>query len=177
MPDLIEKFEKAAKEISSKENSIRECVYCAFVDHLSDINPDDLPWEIRIFYESVKIRLTSTVPSGAINDDEANWIARNVEYVELTAEKDFKHEFMAAMSIPHMEDEFPHLKGLVPDDVLHQALTPEGSHLKSLVRLVGDLTTVRPIICEVGILPRTHGSGLFTRGETQALIGPEYPRA
>ena len=32
-----------------------------------------------------------------------------------------------------------------------------------------NLTTVRPITCEVGILPRTHGSGLFTRGETQAL--------
>ena len=32
-----------------------------------------------------------------------------------------------------------------------------------------DLTTVRPIVCEVGILPRTHGSALFTRGETQAL--------
>ena len=33
-----------------------------------------------------------------------------------------------------------------------------------------DLTTVRPIVCEVGILPRTHGSALFTRGETQALV-------
>src|SRR6201990_2876571 len=32
-----------------------------------------------------------------------------------------------------------------------------------------DLTTVRPIVAEVGILPRTHGSGLITRGETQAL--------
>ncbi len=32
-----------------------------------------------------------------------------------------------------------------------------------------DLQTVRPIVCEVGILPRTHGSALFTRGETQAL--------
>ncbi|HYS45579.1 MAG TPA: polyribonucleotide nucleotidyltransferase [Rhizomicrobium sp.] len=32
-----------------------------------------------------------------------------------------------------------------------------------------DLTTVRPIVAEVGILPRTHGSSLFTRGETQAL--------
>jgi polyribonucleotide nucleotidyltransferase len=32
-----------------------------------------------------------------------------------------------------------------------------------------DLKTVRPISCEVGILPRTHGSALFTRGETQAL--------
>jgi len=33
-----------------------------------------------------------------------------------------------------------------------------------------DLTTVRPIQAEVGILPRTHGSALFTRGETQAIV-------
>jgi len=32
------------------------------------------------------------------------------------------------------------------------------------------LTEVRPISCEVGILPRAHGSALFTRGETQALV-------
>ena len=32
-----------------------------------------------------------------------------------------------------------------------------------------DLTTVRPIACEINILPRVHGSGLFTRGETQVL--------
>jgi polyribonucleotide nucleotidyltransferase len=33
-----------------------------------------------------------------------------------------------------------------------------------------DLTTVRPIISEAGVLPRAHGSALFTRGETQALV-------
>ncbi|TWG66002.1 MULTISPECIES: polyribonucleotide nucleotidyltransferase [unclassified Aminobacter] len=33
-----------------------------------------------------------------------------------------------------------------------------------------DLSTVRPIVAEVGILPRTHGSALFTRGETQAIV-------
>ncbi|HWH03161.1 MAG TPA: polyribonucleotide nucleotidyltransferase [Gemmatimonadales bacterium] len=33
-----------------------------------------------------------------------------------------------------------------------------------------DLDTVRPITCEVGVLPRTHGSSLFTRGQTQALV-------
>ena len=32
-----------------------------------------------------------------------------------------------------------------------------------------NMTTVRPISCEVGFLPRAHGSGLFTRGETQCL--------
>jgi polyribonucleotide nucleotidyltransferase len=39
------------------------------------------------------------------------------------------------------------------------------------VRIDGrDLKTVRPIVAEVGMLPRTHGSALFTRGETQALV-------
>jgi polyribonucleotide nucleotidyltransferase len=33
-----------------------------------------------------------------------------------------------------------------------------------------DLKTVRNIVSEVGVLPRTHGSALFTRGETQALV-------
>ncbi|WP_432285211.1 polyribonucleotide nucleotidyltransferase [Aminobacter sp. BA135] len=33
-----------------------------------------------------------------------------------------------------------------------------------------DLSTVRQIVSEVGVLPRTHGSSLFTRGETQALV-------
>jgi polyribonucleotide nucleotidyltransferase len=33
-----------------------------------------------------------------------------------------------------------------------------------------DLSTVRPIVSEVHVLPRTHGSALFTRGETQALV-------
>ena len=51
---------------------------------------------------------------------EANWVARNVEYIELTVEKDFQQEFMEAMQIPHMTDKFPHLKGLVPDEILNQ---------------------------------------------------------
>jgi polyribonucleotide nucleotidyltransferase len=33
-----------------------------------------------------------------------------------------------------------------------------------------DIRTVRPIVSEVGVLPRAHGSALFTRGETQALV-------
>lgn len=39
------------------------------------------------------------------------------------------------------------------------------------IRIDGrDLKTVRPIVSEVGFLPRTHGSALFTRGETQAIV-------
>jgi polyribonucleotide nucleotidyltransferase len=43
--------------------------------------------------------------------------------------------------------------------------------LKNKSRIDGrSLTDVRQISCEVGVLPRTHGSALFTRGETQALV-------
>lgn len=46
-----------------------------------------------------------------------------------------------------------------------------GDIVKTGKRIDGrDLKTVRPIDCETGILPRTHGSALFTRGETQGLV-------
>jgi uncharacterized 2Fe-2S/4Fe-4S cluster protein (DUF4445 family) len=51
---------------------------------------------------------------------EADWCARNVEYLELAVEADFQQEFMEAMQVPHMKDQFPHLKGVVPDEVLSQ---------------------------------------------------------
>jgi uncharacterized 2Fe-2S/4Fe-4S cluster protein (DUF4445 family) len=52
--------------------------------------------------------------------EEANWVSRNVEYIELTIEPNFQKEFMEAMQLPHMTDEFPHLEGLVPEEILHQ---------------------------------------------------------
>ncbi|GBR04083.1 polyribonucleotide nucleotidyltransferase [Gluconacetobacter liquefaciens] len=58
----------------------------------------------------------------------------------------------------------PILKDLEADVV-------RSSVLDTGLRIDGrDLKTVRPIVSEVGILPRAHGSALFTRGETQALV-------
>ncbi len=47
----------------------------------------------------------------------------------------------------------------VHENILHKDARPDGR----------GITEIRPITCNVGILPRTHGTGLFTRGETQAL--------
>lgn len=50
------------------------------------------------------------------------------------------------------------------DEVLHEKI------LKEKIRPDGrKMDEIRPIWCEVGVLPRTHGTGVFTRGETQAL--------
>jgi polyribonucleotide nucleotidyltransferase len=55
-------------------------------------------------------------------------------------------------------------------DSLVKTLTRE-TILDRRERLDGrNFTQIRPIACEVGLLPRTHGSALFTRGETQALV-------
>ena len=50
-------------------------------------------------------------------------------------------------------------KEIMRAKILTEGIRPDGR----------GLTDVRPIWCEVGILPRTHGSAIFTRGETQAL--------
>ena len=59
------------------------------------------------------------------------------------------------------------------NEVFHdlQAKVVRYNILDTGIRIDGrDVRTVRPILAQVGILPRTHGSALFTRGETQALV-------
>ena len=51
------------------------------------------------------------------------------------------------------------VKGVVRNRILEQSIRPDGR----------TLTEIRPIWCEVNVSPRAHGSGLFTRGETQVL--------
>jgi polyribonucleotide nucleotidyltransferase len=70
------------------------------------------------------------------------------------------------------EDEAKFSKERVAE-VFHalQAKVVRWNILDTGIRIDGrDVRTVRPIRAEVGILPRTHGSALFTRGETQALV-------
>ncbi|MEJ5188330.1 polyribonucleotide nucleotidyltransferase [Treponema sp. J25] len=59
-------------------------------------------------------------------------------------------------------------------DALFEDMTYEilrSSILDRGIRVDGrGLEDIRPITCEIGVLPRTHGSALFTRGETQALV-------
>ena len=57
-------------------------------------------------------------------------------------------------------------KSVVRHMITHEKIRPDGRGVEE----------VRPVSCEVGLLPRTHGSGLFTRGQTQVLtvttLGP-----
>ena len=81
MTDLLKKFSAAAQTLKSNTHPVRTCVYGAYREHLKDINPDDLPENIQIIYESVKDRLTSVKPSGDIGEDEAGNLAKDILYM------------------------------------------------------------------------------------------------
>jgi DNA polymerase III epsilon subunit family exonuclease len=78
----------------------------------------------------------------------------------------------AALDLAKVQSHFSKgLAALIHKKVVRQLVLDEG------VRMDGrELDTIRPISVEVGLLPRAHGSALFTRGETQALsvatLGP-----
>ncbi|MEB3102616.1 polyribonucleotide nucleotidyltransferase [Ferviditalea candida] len=102
--------------------------------------------------------------------------ARMVEAIRIPE----KHARQAAIDAIHAEAmehftqvyaEKPELLGEV-NEALHKIVKTEVRRLITHDKIRPDgraLTEIRPIECEIGLLPRTHGSGLFTRGQTQAL--------
>ena len=80
------------------------------------------------------------------------------DQVQAECNEHFAEQFEGRMS--EVADAIYYLKKeIMRKKILEQGIRPDGR----------GLTDVRPIWCEVGILPRTHGSAIFTRGETQAM--------
>ncbi len=83
-----------------------------------------------------------------------------------------KFKALKTQMLEALKPEFPEKEGL-----LKEAFSEVQGNVMRLmivdeqVRIDGrDSVTVRPIACEVGLLPRVHGSALFTRGETQGIV-------
>jgi polyribonucleotide nucleotidyltransferase len=77
-----------------------------------------------------------------------------------------EHEVLAALAaeFPDRASTLREMCEEVKSRVMRQAIVTEGRRVDGR-----GLKDIRPISCEVGVLPRTHGSAVFTRGETQAL--------
>ena len=79
---------------------------------------------------------------------------------------EFTTEYVASL-----EDDYPESEAII-SSILHDI---QKEHTRSMIlneshRLDGrDMDDIRPIECKAGVLPRTHGSSLFTRGQTQSL--------
>jgi polyribonucleotide nucleotidyltransferase len=80
-------------------------------------------------------------------------------------------EVTAALKADLGEEAFAAVEGLIEDELEHRkAEVVRGMVLNEGKRIDGrDTKTIRPITCEVGLLPRVHGSALFQRGETQVI--------
>jgi polyribonucleotide nucleotidyltransferase len=122
------------------------------------------PWD---FQKQDNSDMESKVKSAVESDLQAAYqIAAKQERQDKVAEAKTK----AAESLVPEEDEATAAAVGTAFKAVESAIV-RGSILETKKRIDGrDLETVRPIQCEVGILPRTHGSALFTRGETQALV-------
>ncbi|MEX5728121.1 polyribonucleotide nucleotidyltransferase [Rhodovulum iodosum] len=84
----------------------------------------------------------------------------------VTAVADAKEAIKAALTEEQLED--ANLGSAIKK---LESVVLRGDVVKNGHRIDGRaLDQVRPIVCETGLLPRTHGSSLFTRGETQALV-------
>ncbi len=103
--------------------------------------------------------------------------------------KDFGKEFIDAYKITEKQkrsEKLSSLRNEISEKFVSETLSPvlvsdaiknvekdivRGELINTGNRIDGrDTKTVRPIVCETGVLERTHGSALFTRGETQALV-------
>ena len=121
------------------------------------------PWDVPsedADQEDAKARFATLAEAGlraAYGEREKQARTNMLDAVRVAAKETFEAEGLDAAKV----------------DGLSKALEKtivRGSIIETGQRIDGrDTRTVRPIVCEVGVLPRAHGSALFTRGETQAL--------
>ena len=117
------------------------------------------------------------LPSEEIRELVNNFAREKMREAVKTPEKMERTEKMDAVSaetLEHFEAELENFEEVAGDieDVLHDIIKDE---VRSLI--VDDnirpdnraLNEIRPIWCETGMIPRTHGSAIFTRGQTQVL--------
>jgi polyribonucleotide nucleotidyltransferase len=136
-------------------------------------------WQKEL-YKALEIQKREVVPPALDEEmltDIANKHSETLRQALDTSEQDKRASYAAVDALKkaviesYPEDDpdkrvmakviFDHLKEMVfRDDILNKRRRPDGRRFSE----------IRPITCEVGWLPRVHGSALFTRGETQALV-------
>ena len=171
--DAINMIEVSAKELA--EDVIADAVaaahktiveVCGMIDELAEKVGVDKEFVLVETDEKIHSQIKSQI-SGKLY--ELKQIANKKE--RNTAVKELLDGIIAEYSEPQNGSEPKCDKGIVKrllldiEEEVVRKLLLEGKRLDGR-----NYQQVRPIDCEVGVLPRTHGSALFTRGETQSLV-------
>ncbi len=150
MLDAIEFGHTAIKEIIKFQEKIIEAVGKEkLVVPVYKIEPE--------IEEAVRSYLLDKIDNAVRNPDK---LARQEAVDQL--EKETVEHF--AETYPEQEKAVKEVFAKVLKETVRRMIINEGSRPDGRA-----LDEIRPITCEVGVLPRTHGSGLFTRGQTQVL--------
>ncbi|MBA2448346.1 MAG: polyribonucleotide nucleotidyltransferase, partial [Chloroflexi bacterium] len=146
--EAIEAGHQAMQELLAIQNRLRDEVGKPKRPFAAPELPADLQQAVSEF---VGERLEQTIydPEKATREDSTRQLRREVlaHFAETYDSKQVAKVFGALE------------KEIVRRNILEQGRRPDGR----------DARTIRPVTCEVGVLPRTHGSALFTRGQTQVL--------
>lgn len=136
--------------------------------------------ELRSKCGKEKIQIEEPVKNEALEQDIQQWLSGKMEAVVFQTVKQerregiskLQEELLAYIKEKYGEEQYPALE-IQTKEIYEEMVrnTLRGRVIKESLRVDGrKLDEIRPISIEVGVLPRAHGSALFTRGETQALV-------
>jgi len=168
--DAVLMVEAGADELSEEE--VIDAIDCG---HQACRELIDLQDELIEMCGKPKIEFEAPVaPAELIEEIRGRWLDELVNRIRVPAKQEraaavrsLRDEIVAGYVEKDPEVDVKSIKEAF-EKVFHRAMR---SIIKSGTRCDGrSWETVRPITCEVSALPRTHGSAIFTRGETQALV-------
>ncbi|MCC7431339.1 polyribonucleotide nucleotidyltransferase, partial [bacterium] len=167
--DSIIMVEGELKELS--ENDVLESIKFAH-EHIKKIIDlqNELVAEIKKEKRQIPAKEIDATLQAKISDLISEQITQAIRIQEKTARREaIKLAETSAFEV--LKEEFPECKKLVSETIYNlEKDFVRKRILEENVRLDGrTVDIIRPITCEIGVLPRTHGSALFTRGQTQAL--------
>jgi polyribonucleotide nucleotidyltransferase len=149
--DALQFAQSAVAELVSLEREI-----------IDQVGPTKMTWTSEAVPEEVAGRVEAVARQRlqeAVNRPDKAERAAAISAVGAAVMEDLAEEF---------PDGAQHLSSVLHDlekEIMRSQILDRGERIDGR-----DLRTVRPITCEVGLLPRAHGSALFTRGQTQALV-------
>ncbi len=135
---------------------------CGFIDQIvSEIGKEKIPYESHQvneeIYNDIKENFTDALKKALDTDDKK---VRDEALAVIYAE--FAEKF--GEKYPEMEDDISEAFEKYQKYIVRRWILDEGKRVDGR-----KIDQIRPLASEVGILPRVHGSGLFTRGQTQVL--------
>ena len=135
---------------------------CGFIDQIvSEIGKEKIPYESHQvneeIYNDIKENFTDALKQALDTDDKK---VRDEALAVVYAE--FAQKF--GEKYPEMEDDISEAFEKYQKYIVRRWILDEGKRVDGR-----KIDQIRPLASEVGILPRVHGSGLFTRGQTQVL--------